>query len=258
MARHREFLVQLENFRQEAYVAAQYVYADMAVQHAVSKSKTLLNRLNLTPRFWLAHASASQIAAYVCLGRVFDTKSRYNIDALIDSFESNLALFSREALAERKRDGRPEEPVWLQAYLVKSHYPTEKDVVRLRSKVAEYRAVYDRAIKPARHKYIAHREKEDHAEVQALFAGGKVKELWRLATFLYALHNALWEQYHNGRKSVLRPLRYSVKAIYNSKNQSSAPHEALIADVKKLMHFMENATPNSALYADGHEKHGRR
>ncbi len=67
MARHRDFLAQLENFRHEAYAAAQYLYSDMAVQHAASKSTKLLNRLNLTPRFWLAHSAASQSAAYLSL-----------------------------------------------------------------------------------------------------------------------------------------------------------------------------------------------
>ena len=239
MVAHRDFLTQLENFRHEAYVAAQYLYSDMAVQHAASKSQTLLSRLNMTPRFWLAHTAGMQAAAYVSLGRVFDTTSRYNIDALLNTFEANLALFSRESLADRKRDGQPKDPPWLQGYLQKAHYPTTKDVARLRANVAAYRAIYDRAVKPARHKYIAHREKQEHTAVQALFSGGKVRELWRLVTFLYALHTALWEQYHNGRKPILRPLRYSVKAIYDAEYQSSAPHEAVIADTKKLMQFLE-------------------
>ena len=93
ISRHKDFLVQLENFRHEAYVTAQYLYADMAVQHAASKSKKLLSRLNMSPRFWLAHAAASQEAAYIALGRVFDTKSKYNVNALLDAFEANLSLF---------------------------------------------------------------------------------------------------------------------------------------------------------------------
>jgi AbiU2 len=247
MTRHRDFLTQLENFRQEAYWAAQYLYSDMAVQHAASKSERLLASLNLTPRFWLAHTAASQTAAYVCLGRIFDTKSRYNIDALINAFEANLHLFSRESLAERKRDGKLEESAWLHTYLSRAHFPNAKDVVRLRAKVAEYRAVYDRAVKPARHKYIAHREKEESMEVQALFAGGKVRELWRMVTFLHALYTALWEQYHNGRKPVLRALRFSVGTIYDAKHQRSSPHEAVISDTKKLMQFIERAPPNPSI-----------
>ncbi len=243
MARHHDFLVQLDNFRHEAYSAAQYLYADMAVQHAASKSERLLVRLNMTPRFWLTHTAASQIATYICLGRVFDTKSLYNINALLDSFEANLTLFSKSALADRKRDSNPVDPPWLAAYLTEAYYPDAKDVVRLRKKVAEYREIYDRAIKPARHKYIAHREKQEHSEVKALFGQGKVRELWRIVTFLYALYEALWQQFHNGRKAVLRPLRYSAKTIYAAKQHSSTPHEAIIAETKVLMQLLENSTP---------------
>ncbi|RYF38288.1 MAG: transposase, partial [Cytophagaceae bacterium] len=231
MAAHREFLSQLENFKHEADVAAQYLYSDMAVEYAVSKSKKLLGRLNSTPVFWLTHRAGMQVATYVTIGRVFDTKSRYNVNALLDAFESSLNDFSQDALAERKREGRAMDPEWLPEYLAKSHYPSEKDVNRLRAKVSGYREVYDRAVKPVRHKYIAHREKKEHLEVQALFAGGTVRELWRLVTFLLALHEALWQQYHNGRKPVLRPTRYSVKAIYDSSEQGrNGPHERIVAE----------------------------
>lgn len=251
MSDHRQFLNQLENFRQEAHAAAQYLYSDMAVQHAASKSKKLLNRLNMTPTFWLTHRAGMQVAAYVTIGRVFDTKSRYNISALLDAFEDGLSEFSREALAERKREGRAKDPEWLAEYLANSHYPTKRDVERLRKKVTEYREVYDRAVKPARHKYIAHREKREHGEVQALYRGGKVRELWRMTTFLYALHEALWQQYHNGRKPVLRPLRYSVKRIYDSKEKGrTQPHESVITQTRVLMDFLENATSNTTSNTD--------
>lgn len=242
MSKHDDFLTQLDNFKHEAYVAAQYLYSDMAVQHAASKSKKLLERLNMTPTFWLTHTAGMQVAAYVAIGRVFDTKSPYNINALLNAFENSLSEFSREALATRKRDGRLNDPEWLAEYLERAHYPNMRDVERLRSKVAEYREIYDRAVKPARHKYIAHREKKDHEEVQALFAGGKVRELWRMVTFLYALHEALLQQYQNGRKPVLRPIRYSVKAIYDSKDQGrSGPHERIIAQTRTLMEFIQSA-----------------
>ena len=247
MSRQPDFPIQLENFRREAYAAAQYLYSDMAINHAASKSKRLLSRLNMTPTFWLVHGSACQAAAYVCLGRVFDKTSRFNVDKLIESFEKNLDIFSRDALAVRKREGNAKEPAWLQEYLQKSHYPTLRDVTRLRVRVAEYRAIYDKAVRPARNKYIAHREKVEHTEVEALFAGGKLKELWRLATFLYALYDALWNQYYNGRRPVLRPRRYSVKTIYEAKGFSGSPHEHIVAEARKLMEFIEQTTPDSTL-----------
>lgn len=242
MTRHRNFEVQLENFRRESSIAAQYIYAQMAIQHAASKSDKLLGRLNDAPRFWTSCGAAFQSAAYICFGRIFDVNSRYNVDALLNSMQQNLALFQREALARRKRDGRAVDPEWLDEYLAKAHYPTNRDVEHLRSMVAKYRAVYERAIKPARNKYLAHREKEEKAEVKALFSGGTVRELWRLASFLVQLNEVLWQQLHNGRKPVFRSRRHSVKAMYRAERNSSDPHEMMVADVRRLMNFIEGAT----------------
>lgn len=247
MTRHHDFQVQLENFSHESGIAAQYIYAEMAIQHAASKSKKLLNKLNNTPTFWIACGAALQSAAYISLGRIFDTNSKYNVAALLDSMEKNLYLFQREALATRKREGRTDDPEWLSQYLQQAYYPTAKDVARLREMVAKYRLVYERAVKPARNKYLAHREKEDRAEVQALFAGATVRELWRLTTFLLQLNEVLWQQLHNGRKPIFRLLRHSVKSIYDAEHQSSAPHESMVSDVKKLMQFIEHSTPNLQL-----------
>jgi hypothetical protein len=254
MARHKDFLVQLENFHQESYALSQYLYSYLAVQYAASKSNKLLNRLNLTPQFWSAHAAASQTAAYICLGRIFETKdkdSKYNIGALLNSFEANLHLFDKQALAERKRNGKNQDPPWLAEFLSSAHYPTIKDVDRLRRKVQNYRAIYERAVRPARCKYIAHREKQEYPEVQELFASGEISELSRLATFLNAFYNALWEQYHNGRKPTLRRTHYSVKAIYDTNQQTSSPHGSIVADTKKLMLFLENATSSFIILPDG-------
>jgi uncharacterized protein YbgA (DUF1722 family) len=235
MARHHQFLIQLENFRHETAVAAQYLYAQLAVQHAGSKSDKLLSRLNETPRFWKVHMAATQTAAYVTLGRIFDTTSNYNVDALLTTFEESLHLFSRQALAARKSEGSSKRPDWLDEYLNRAHYPTSKDVERLRDHIIRHREFYDRAVKPVRHKYLAHREKQEQSEVQELYGRGKVKEMWKTVTFLLALHEAMLQQYMNGRKPLLKPIRYSVKTLYENSDDRTGPHEAIVKETKRLM-----------------------
>jgi hypothetical protein len=219
----------------------------MAVQHAASKSRRLLDRLNRTPTFWSVSAGAFQTAAYISLGRIFDRKSRYNVDALLRAAEREIAIFQRNALAERKRDGKPTDPPWLKNYLDKAFYPTLRDLQRLRLKVDQHRAVYERIIKPARNKYIAHRERHGHAEMQQLFSRGKVRELWRLTTFLLQLNEVLWELLHNAKKPRFRPMRYSIRSIYDSKSSRSSRHEYIVHDVKKLMQLIASAPPNHPL-----------
>ncbi len=238
MANARSFSVQLESFRQESSVAAQYLYAEMAVQHAASLSEKLLARLNLTPQFWLVHLAATQTACYIAVGRIFDTRSPFNVDELINAFERDIDQFSRQALEARKSEGASSRPSWLDEYLEQAHYPDSRDVARLRRHVARHREFYKRAVKPVRHKVLAHREKHNHQDVQALYGQGKLREMWRTVTFLLALHDALWEQFHNGRKPVLKPTRFSVKQMYRGNNGRTGPHEIIVRETKTLMEFL--------------------
>jgi hypothetical protein len=219
----------------------------MAIHHAASKSSALLSRLNQTPTFWKACTGALQSAAYIALGRVFDLKSPYNLEARLNAMQANLALFQREALGRRKLEGiaTTEEPPWLLPFLDGAYYPTAKDVARLRKKVGEYRAIYDRIIMPARHQYLAHRQTQERAKVKSLYGRGKVRELWRLSTYLLRLHQALWDLLHNGRKPVLQATRYSVKSMYDSKSERHGRHEEIVREVKSLMTFIETANAQS-------------
>jgi hypothetical protein len=239
MKTHLNFTIQLENFGNEANVVAQYVYAGMAIQHAASSSKELLRKLNETTLFWKSSMAAFQSAAYIAIGRIFDTKSPYNVNALLNSMEAEINLFARPALADRKRNGSIEDPMWLTDYLDKAYYPTSKDVEMLRRRVKKYREIYDRAFKPVRNKYIAHREKQALTDVQAMFAQGKVKDLWRLVAFFLKLHDVLWQQLHNGRKPMLRVSTLTIKSAYKKDRSNSTP-ERIVADVKKLMNLIES------------------
>jgi len=244
MAARIQFTVQLENYQKEAQNAAFFVYGGMAVQHAASRSKRLLALLNETPTYWQVSAAALQTAAYMCFGRIFDNSSRYNVAALLDAAEHDIALFQRDALAERKCEGRSTVPPWLPDYLDNAYYPTPKDFQRLRRSVEKYRRLYEHVIKPARNKYIAHRERHGQLEVQALFQRGKIRDLWSLTTFLLQLGTVLWELLHNGRKPRFRSVRYSIRSIFDSDAPRSSAHEYIVHDVKKLMQLIEDARLN--------------
>ena len=221
-------------------MAARFTYAEMSIQHAASKSKKLLNRLNITPTFWAICEVALQSSSYISIHRIFNKDSKYNIYALLDSMEQNLIIFQREALSGRKCEILT-NPADLNNYLSNTYFPTVKDVTRLRKLVSKYNIIYDRAVRPVRNKYLAHRV-ATQVESQALYATGKIREFWRLTTFLLKLNNVLWKQYHNGEKPIFRPMRYSVKSIFDASYQSTEPHESIVSDVKKLMQFIESAS----------------
>lgn len=231
---------QLANLRHESTAIAYYVYAENTIEHAASKSKKLLGRLNQTPSFWLTTSSALQASAYIAIARVFDQKSsRYNVFALLDAMEQELSIFDREGLAQRKTQGRPSPP-WLSEYLEEAYYPTKSDVDRLRRYVDAYNRLHQRVLLPARHTYLAHRSVLGSHNVQALFGKGTVKQLWRMATFLLRLETALWELLHNGRRPILRSAPYAIQALFESSNShSSSAHMRIVHETKLLMAMLE-------------------
>lgn len=231
---------QLANLKHESTAIAYYVYAENTIEHAASQSKKLLSRLNQTPTFWLTTSSALQASAYIAIARVFDEKSsRYNVFALLDAMEHEFSIFGREGLAQRKIDGQASPP-WLSEYLDKAYYPTKSDVDRLRRYVDAYNRLNQRALLPARHTYLAHRSVLDSHNVQALFGRGTVKQLWRIATFLLRLENALWELLHNGRRPILRPAPYAIQGLFESSNShSSSPHVRIVHETRLLMEMLE-------------------
>lgn len=242
MASHKDFLKQLENLRNEANSAALYIYGGMAMEHAASLSPRLLRRLNATPTYWLTSGSAFQTAGYMAIARAFDRSSRYNISKLLDAAEDQIHVFQREALADRRRDGRKTDPPWLAEFLdQRAYYPTVEDFARLRRKFLQYREIYRRLIEPARYRHIGHRVEAEGAKVKKLYGGGTVRELWRLSIYLLQLHEALRELYVNGRKPTLRPMRHSVIAIFNSKAPRSEIHEHIVHEVKTLASIIDAA-----------------
>lgn len=233
--RYEKFEVQLKNFNHEAELVAQYLYAEIAIQRAVFKSRKLLKKLNETPRFWIVCGAALQASAYISLGRVFDTTSPYNLSKLLKSMENNVEVFQRDALAKRKMEGQAEEPEWLEDYLDNAYYPTTDDFRALRKKVNKYRVLYEKAIQPARHKYYAHREYEEASDVQALFANATLDEILNLSVSLLEFSEVLWQLLYNSKKPKFRQRRYSIKTIFESKKRTSASNEIMVTEVKILM-----------------------
>jgi len=76
------------------------------------------------------------------LGRVFDQRSDYTIYRLLKLAQANPAVFSKEALAERKRRLAYNADEWLPEYLKTAYEPDTKDFRCLRSYVDKRRKVY--------------------------------------------------------------------------------------------------------------------
>jgi len=250
MAKDLRFSVQLEHLRREADAIAGYVYAEMTIHHAASRSEKLLSRINSTPRFWNIVLASLQSSAYISLARAFDEDGRYNLTNLVASMEADLAVFSRPALAERKREGTSIDPPWLAQYVANAHELSSMDIARIKKRVEMHKQVYRRAIRPARDKYIAHRIFEDQSTIQGLFAKGLANDLWRLSTFLLRLHRVLSQAYDNGRKPLFSPMRRDIAQVFAATDGSNCAHDVTVRETKRLLEFLEVASPAKILDAD--------
>ncbi len=209
-----EFEIQLELFRREAESAIQFFYAWEAVHAVAATDKKVFRLLNEASLFWNTNLGALQAAALVALGRIFDPDPRnHSVTRLLAFGHSNLEIFSKTSLAERKRKNSPNADEWLPEYLESAYEPKSDDFRSLKRHLADRRKIYEAIYRPIRHKVFAHRGVATQVEAGELFAKTNIRELQKLLTFLGRFHEVLWELYFNGRKPTLSPARFSVKRM---------------------------------------------
>lgn len=234
----QSFTRELEIFRKEVEEGAQHLYGYLSFYSIISENRKILNAINRTPLFWITTMGALQTSFFIVLGRIFDQNSKHNIDRLLKVAQDNISIFSKAALANRKRKGSDNADEWLDDYLKTVHEPTIKDFRALRKRVKEYRKIYETNYRDIRHKIYAHKEVSDSEEVQRLFSKTNNRELQLMFVFVNALYEALWELFNNGRKPVLRPMRYSVKSIRRDRKpewQSKSVQERMVGEVEDLL-----------------------
>ena len=209
-----DFEIQLELFRTEAQSALQFFYAWDATHAVAAKDKAVFRLLNEAPLFWNTALGALQASALVALGRVFDPDpGNHSVTRLLALAHANLDIFSKDALAARKRKLSPNADEWLPEYLETAYVPTREDFRKLKRHVAIRRKTYEEKYRPLRHKVFAHRGVTTPTQVGELFAKTNLRELRQLLVFLGRLYEALWQLYFNGHKPTLRPARYSVQRM---------------------------------------------
>jgi hypothetical protein len=234
-----EFEAQLELFRTEGQSAIQFFYAWDATHAVAAADKAVFKLLNQAPLFWNTALGALQSSTLVALGRIFDPDPKnHSVTRLLSLAHANPEIFSKEALAERKRRLSPSADEWLSDYLKTAYVPTGADFRRLKRYVAFRRKVYEQNYRPLRHKVFAHRGVASPSEVSALFSKTDLRELRQLLVFLGRLYESLWQLYHNGHKPTLRPARSSVKGMLEQpspKAKDGKLQERLVYEAKLFL-----------------------
>jgi hypothetical protein len=215
-----EFERELELFRTESEQAAQFFYAGQTIRAVAADEKGVGELLRQSSLFWLTVLAALQTAAFIALGRVFDQQSAHNLDKLLRLARDNPTIFSKAALRLRRQGSNPQPPIWLEECIRDAYQPTPTDFRRFRAHIRKWRKIYEGNYRDLRNKVFAHKELSHGADA-TLWEKTNDRELERLFAFLGSLHSALSQLFVNGRKPVLRPLRYSVKRMRDLPSSTS-------------------------------------
>ncbi len=203
---------ELSTFRTEVDSGIQFFFAYWAINTIIGRDKKAHEKVNRSPLFWLTMVGGLHTSFFIVLGRIFDQKSKHNIDRLIASAQNNMNIFSKSLLGDRKRrEG-------LSSYdtdnFIKTAYePSVTDFRRIRKHIKKYRQIYESNYKAIRHKILAHKELSDAKAIHDLYTKTNVRELAKIFIFLNKVHETLWELLHNGRKPILRPMRFSAQCM---------------------------------------------
>lgn len=233
---------ELEIFRVEQETAQQYFFSYVSLRGIAASNSDVLKSMNAATLFWVTVESAMLLATFIALGRIFDQSSDHNLDRLIGVATKQIATFSREALAARKRAaGLSTDEAEL--FVRDAFEPSAADFKSLRKEIGEKRKIYETRYRDVRRKVFAHNEVADISEVNALLKGTTVDETKALFAFLDALEKALFHLLHDGRKPTLeiRPF-----LLPPPKTVQPRPGEKIYQQVNKiLMQITWGPTPMS-------------
>jgi hypothetical protein len=232
---------ELAIFSREVDAAAQFLYAQMTINLRARANRSVLRALNDTPRFWNTVAGALQLSTFIALGRIFDQDSPHNVDRLLRVCQEHPEVFSKEALAARKRRLSKTADEWLAGYMAKVKEPTALDFRHLRKVVAGYRRIYQAQLSRIRNEVFAHKRVVDPAEVAALFGTARTKDFERVVVGLGELQSALWQLLYNGSKPVPRRRPSSARRLTRQPNYRLDPNrlpDMLIREAKECMEIV--------------------
>ena len=238
MTDSEQFKSALEVFRGEVETAAQCFYSWLSIREVAKQNKSVFEFLNQNALFWNTVLGSLQTSAFIALGRVFNQSPNHNLDRMFVIAKRHPTIFSKAELEKRKKNLSSNASEWIDEFLQDVYEPTARDFRRLRGHITKYRKIYATNYRDLRHKWFTHKEVAGGADLEALIGRTSVKEMQQLVVFLIKLHEALWQLLFNGRKPVLRPLRYSASRIIRVPSisiGSTSVHERIITEVGKVL-----------------------
>ncbi len=191
------------HFSNEVYQATACYVIWKNLQNQPANDSALLSSLNENALSWVFIRHSMMVSLIMTLGRIFDTDGEsVSIDDLIKSCISDIHLFSKSSLRERKmRESNASN--WIDSYMESVYEPSENDFQRLKPEIKKCRDIFNSYYKPLRHKIFAHSDKLFFQQTDELWSATKNANIEELLNFLEDIKITLQEAYLNGRKPEL-------------------------------------------------------
>lgn len=179
-------------------IGAYFVY-DNIMQNAVL-DELFLQKLNQNKYFWRYIFCSLQTTYFMCLGRIFDNKSKFlSINAFLNECTRNINLFSKTELMKRKADNFSSKND-LQNYIDNAYEPNLADFKNLKNIIKAYNKEYEDNYRDIRHTVFAHTEITKKDELEKLFSKTSRDKLEEILMVLKHILIGLFGLYHNGHK----------------------------------------------------------
>lgn len=179
-----------------AATSAFYTY--MEINKFASESQESYNKIDRDSYFWMGQLYALQTTWFIVLGRLFDPR-RYSIRNFLSTTVDHKGLFSKGALAERKRKAvRQDNPEWLDKYLRTAWEPTAQDLQAIADSIETAENKWKQSYKPIRDKVFAHHE--PGISVNVLFGNTLVGDIEDILHTLNRIRVEIFQLLENGRR----------------------------------------------------------
>lgn len=173
----------LHTFETQVGEATQFWFAAAAMNEVARLNTDTLNALNLTPSFWVTARVAMEYQAILTTGKIFGPRKTNpnNIDSLFQVLRENrVAVFSKDALAARKRRMSDNADEWLRDYVKGVHVPTARDLNRLHELSKRHRKTYETQYADVRNLHVAHSAIADANARSVMFQKTRIRDFERL------------------------------------------------------------------------------
>jgi hypothetical protein len=194
-----EYNRQFTAMQGEVTAATNAFYTYVEIHKFASETQQNYEKINRDANFWNILLYGLQTTWFIALGRIFDRSSgAYSIKDFLAATVAHKGLFSKRALADRKRNAVRGEPCWLDDYLKTAWEPSTPDLEGIAAAIKPAEAKYAERYKAIRDKVFAHRDPSKLAAT--LFENTLVSDIEDILFTLNEAMLAIFQLLENGSR----------------------------------------------------------